>query len=110
VADRIIVMYAGHVVEVGPAEQVLAAPRHPYTQLLLSAVPDPRAPQDTSGTSDAAEPPRVVNPVPGCRFAPRCPVAIAECLHITPELGEVASAQFAACHVALLEAGSRSSA
>jgi oligopeptide/dipeptide ABC transporter ATP-binding protein len=110
VADRIIVMYAGHVVETGPAEQVLAAPRHPYTQLLLSAVPDPRAPEDTSGTSDAAEPPRVVNPSPGCRFAPRCPVAIDECLHVTPELGEVASAQFAACHVALLEAGSRSSA
>ncbi len=110
VAERIIVMYAGHVVEVGPAEQVLAAPRHPYTQLLLSAVPDPRAPEDTSGTSDAAEPPRVVNPSPGCRFAPRCPVAIDECSHITPELGEVASAQFAACHVALLEAGSRSSA
>ena len=45
-ADRVIVMYAGHVVEVGPAEQVLAAPRHPYTQLLLSSVPDPRAPLD----------------------------------------------------------------
>jgi oligopeptide/dipeptide ABC transporter ATP-binding protein len=110
VADRIIVMYAGHVVEVGPAEQVLAAPRHPYTQLLLSAVPDPRAPEDTSGTSDAAEPPRVVNPSAGCRFAPRCPVAIDDCRHITPELGEVASAQFAACHVALREAGSRTSA
>ena len=44
VADRAIVMYAGHVVEIGPTEQLLAAPRHPYTQLLLSAVPDPRAP------------------------------------------------------------------
>jgi oligopeptide/dipeptide ABC transporter ATP-binding protein len=110
VADRIIVMYAGHVVEVGPAEQVLAAPRHPYTQLLLSAVPDPRAPEDASATSDAAEPPRVVDPSPGCRFEPRCPYAIDDCRHITPELGEVASAQFAACHVALREAGSRSSA
>ena len=42
VADRVIVMYAGHVVEIGPTEQLLASPRHPYTQLLLSAVPDPR--------------------------------------------------------------------
>jgi oligopeptide/dipeptide ABC transporter ATP-binding protein len=108
VADRIIVMYAGHVVEVGPAEQVLAHPRHPYTQLLLSAVPDPKAPVDDSATADAAEPPRVVNPLPGCRFEPRCPFAIDECRTITPQLGEVAPAQLAACHVALMEAGNGS--
>jgi peptide/nickel transport system permease protein len=104
VADRVIVMYAGHVVEVGPAEQLLADPRHPYTQLLLSAVPDPRAPRDDSGTPDAAEPPKVVNPTPGCRFEPRCPFAIAECRTVTPELGYVAPGQLAACHVALANA------
>jgi peptide/nickel transport system ATP-binding protein len=103
-ADRLIVMYAGHIVEVGPAEQVLAAPRHPYTQLLLSAVPDPKAPRDDSGPADAAEPPKVVNPAPGCRFEPRCPFAIDECRHVTPQLGEVAPSQFAACHVALSQA------
>jgi peptide/nickel transport system ATP-binding protein len=103
VADRIIVMYAGHVVEVGPAEQVLADPRHPYTQLLLSAVPDPKAPADDSAAADAAEPPRVVNPSPGCRFEPRCPVAIDTCRTITPQLGEIAPGQYAACHVALME-------
>jgi oligopeptide/dipeptide ABC transporter ATP-binding protein len=108
VADRIIVMYAGHVVEVGPAEQVLADPRHPYTKLLLSAVPDPKAPVDDSATADAAEPPRVVNPSPGCRFEPRCPVAIDKCRTVTPQLGEIAPAQFAACHVALMEAGNGS--
>jgi peptide/nickel transport system permease protein len=106
VADRVIVMYAGHVVEVGPAEQLLAGPRHPYTQLLLSAVPDPRAPRDDSGTSDAAEPPKVVDPTPGCRFEPRCPFAIDKCRTVTPQLGEVAPGQLAACHVALANARS----
>jgi peptide/nickel transport system ATP-binding protein len=103
VADRVLVMYGGHVVETGPTEQLLAAPRHPYTKLLLSAVPDPRAPLDHSGTSDAGEPPKVVNPKAGCRFEPRCPYAIDQCKTVTPQLGEVAPMQFAACHVALAE-------
>jgi oligopeptide/dipeptide ABC transporter ATP-binding protein len=107
-ADRLIVMYAGHIVEVGPVEQVMGAPRHPYTQLLLSAVPDPRA-RDETGPADAAEPPKVVNPAPGCRFEPRCPFAIKECRQVTPQLGEVAPSQFAACHVALMEARAGSS-
>jgi len=112
IADRVIVMYAGHIVEVGPTEQVLAAPRHPYTRLLLSAVPDPRAPGESSGPADAAEAPRVIDPAPGCRFEPRCPYAIDECRRVTPQLGEVAAGQFAACHVALMEArtGSQSPA
>ena len=104
IADRIIVMYAGHVVEVGPTEQILRDPRHPYTKLLLSAVPDPRNPPDDSVAVDVGEPPKVVDPKPGCRFQPRCPYAIEECKSVTPQLGQVAPGQFAACHVAIAEA------
>jgi len=100
-ADRVIVMYAGHVVEVGPTEQLLADPRHPYTQLLLASAPDPRAPLDTLAVPDAGEPPKVVDPPAGCPFEPRCKYAIEECRSVPPPLAEVAPGQFAACHVAL---------
>ncbi|MDQ1485060.1 MAG: hypothetical protein QOJ62_753, partial [Actinomycetota bacterium] len=62
VADRIMIMYAGHVVESGPTETVLADPKHPYTQLLLSAVPDPRAPLNVGADTDTGEPPKVIDP------------------------------------------------
>src|SRR5207248_300500 len=86
VADRLIVMYAGHIAETGPTEEVLSRPRHPYTQLLLSAVPDPRAPLTIGAETDRGEPPRVLDPAPGCRFRFRCPLAIDECQHVTPPL------------------------
>src|SRR5215472_14531893 len=100
VADRLIVMYAGQVAEQGPVEDVLARPRHPYTQLLLSAVPDPRAPLGVGAETDRGEPPKVIDPTPGCRFRWRCPLAIDECHRVTPELVELAPAHAAACHVA----------
>jgi peptide/nickel transport system ATP-binding protein len=105
VADRVMVMYAGHVVETGPVEDVLQAPQHPYTQLLLDAVPDPRAPLTVDPAADRGEPPRVVDPSPGCRFRWRCPVAVDTCAQITPELVELAPAHAAACHVASVRAG-----
>jgi peptide/nickel transport system ATP-binding protein len=99
VSDRLIVMYAGHIVESGLAEDVLARPKHPYTQLLLSAVPDPRAPLNVDA-SDRGEPPRVINPTPGCRFRWRCPFAIERCAEETPRLRLMGEAHSAACHVA----------
>ncbi len=100
VSDRLLVMYAGHIVESGPTEEVLADPKHPYTQLLLSAVPDPRAPLAVGAESDKGEPPRVINPTPGCRFRWRCPLAVEECATTTPLPRLLAPAHTAACHVA----------
>jgi peptide/nickel transport system ATP-binding protein len=100
VADRLVVMYAGQVAEQGPVEEVLAAPQHPYTQLLVSAVPDPRAEPVTAGSVDRGEPPRVINPEPGCRFRWRCPLAITDCANITPELLPLSPGHDAACLVA----------
>jgi oligopeptide/dipeptide ABC transporter ATP-binding protein len=100
VADRLIVMYAGQIAESGPVEDVLARPRHPYTQLLLSAVPDPRAPLNIGAETDRGEPPRVIDPQPGCRFRWRCPLAIDECHRVTPQLRELLPDHQAACHVA----------
>jgi peptide/nickel transport system ATP-binding protein len=100
VADRLIVMYAGQIAESGPVEDVLANPKHPYTQLLLSAVPDPRAPLGVGAETDRGEPPKVIDPSPGCRFRWRCPLAIDECHRITPEPRELLPGHSAACHVA----------
>src|SRR5215831_7367718 len=104
VADRLIVMYAGHIAEAGPVEEVLARPRHPYTQLLLSAVPDPRADLHVTEETDKGEPPRVIDPAPGCRFRWRCPLAIDECHQVTPALRELVPGHSAACHVARADA------
>jgi peptide/nickel transport system ATP-binding protein len=100
VADRLIVMYAGQIAESGPIEEVLTNPRHPYTQLLLSAVPDPRAPLSAAGESDRGEPPKVIDPTPGCRFRYRCPLAIDTCAQVTPLLTALGPGHDAACHVA----------
>jgi peptide/nickel transport system ATP-binding protein len=101
VADRIVVMYAGHLVEEGPTETVLSDPKHPYTQLLLSAVADPRE-KEAELSADTGEPPRVINPSEGCRFRWRCPYAIEKCSEVTPRPEPIGSVNVA-CHVALAE-------
>lgn len=98
VAHRILVMYAGRAVETGPSEAVLQNPTHPYTRLLLSAVPDPKA-AITLSAADTGEPPRVVDPGEGCRFRSRCPLAIPLCAQVTPRLAETVPGHAAACHV-----------
>jgi oligopeptide/dipeptide ABC transporter ATP-binding protein len=85
-ADRIAVMYLGRIVEEGPAHEVIHNPQHPYTRALLSVVPnrDPR--QRTTPQILRGETPNAVRIPPGCRFNPRCPMAIPECKEIDPEL------------------------
>ncbi len=98
VADRVVVMYAGHQVEAGPTETVLGDPKHPYTQLLLSAAADPRDKIELI-SADTGEPPRVINPSEGCRFRWRCPLAVEKCSRVTPKL-EPLGETLVACHVA----------
>jgi oligopeptide/dipeptide ABC transporter ATP-binding protein len=97
-ADRIAVMYLGRIVEEGPAREVISNPQHPYTKALISVVPkrDPRTttePQILRG-----ETPNPIAIPPGCRFHPRCPIAIPECRAVDPDLRTPAGA--AASHLA----------
>jgi len=100
VADDILVMYAGQIVEQGPVEEVLGSPLHPYTQLLLAAAPDSgkqlhaETIQQRGGTASAA-----IAPLAGCRFVGRCPLAIDVCSRVTPELVEARPQHAARCHV-----------
>ena len=95
-ADTIVVMYAGQVVESGPARTVTDQPSHPYTQLLLSAAPDPdrASPPALDGRGG---PPSLVRPPSGCRFHPRCPHAMAVCATATPPAFEASAGHLSAC-------------
>jgi peptide/nickel transport system ATP-binding protein len=99
VADDILVMYAGQIVEQGPIEQVLAHPLHPYTQLLLSAVPDARLREQERIPLGRGHAAAAVDPRPGCRFVGRCPIAIEVCDRVTPPLVEARPDHSARCHV-----------
>jgi peptide/nickel transport system ATP-binding protein len=110
VADRLVIMYAGQIAETGPAEDVLTRPKHPYTRLLLSAVPDPRAPLAVGAETDKGEPPRVIDPVPGCRFRWRCPLVAGICHQVTPALRDMGAGRAAACHLADADAPGAASA
>lgn len=81
--DRVLVMYAGKVAEEGPVPDVFTRPRHPYTQKLLSAFPNIRADRRTLDVIPGS-PPDLRTPPPGCRFAPRCPLAMPVCSQVVP--------------------------
>jgi oligopeptide/dipeptide ABC transporter ATP-binding protein len=96
IADRVAVMYAGKLVEVGTSERIFHHALHPYTQGLIRCVPNIKLEQEELITM-AGNPPDLVSPPPGCRFAPRCPKAMEICREQVPPLKEYESGQEAAC-------------
>jgi oligopeptide/dipeptide ABC transporter ATP-binding protein len=99
-SHRIVVMYLGRIVEVGPAKELCRTPRHPYTQALISAVPvvDPDAKRQRIIL--AGDVPSPIHPPSGCPFHPRCPVAEARCRTEVPPLRETGAGRQVACHLA----------
>src|SRR5579859_2183162 len=95
-ADRVAVMYAGQIVELSPAKELLRRPLHPYTKALMASVPKLRGDADRL-SAIPGNVPRIGNFPPGCRFAPRCVMARPECSNAIPELVEVEAGRFVRC-------------
>jgi peptide/nickel transport system ATP-binding protein len=99
-AQRVVVMYAGRVVEEATVDQLFASPAHPYTQGLIRSIPridfDSTLKQRLEAIPGSV--PKLINPPTGCRFAPRCQHASDRCTHEMPELRDIASGHKVACH------------
>ena len=98
IADRIAVMYLGKMVEIGPTQEVLNSPVHPYTLALIQAVPSLRKREKRKQIEITGEVPNAVNPPSGCRFHPRCPFMTEECRTKEPELIKINKGHYVACH------------
>jgi peptide/nickel transport system ATP-binding protein len=105
VSDRVAVMYLGRLCEVGPSEQMFARPAHPYTALLIEAIPMPDPDVRPAESVPVGEPPSPMSPPSGCRFRTRCPRADQRCSDKMPELRPVAPDQLVACHHPLIGSG-----
>lgn len=97
ITDRMSIMYSGSIVELGKTEDIFEKPIHPYTRMLVDALP--RVGDKSQKTGIPGRPPALTNPPPGCRFAPRCPRKTQECLESVPKFREVEKGHFAACHL-----------
>ena len=97
-ADRVGVMYAGKIVEIGSVGQIFKNPLHPYTKGLLKAVPNPMVKSERLEAIPGTVP-NLITPPGGCRFHPRCPYATEICKQKPPELVEIEDGHFVACHL-----------
>lgn len=96
-SEKVFIMYAGHIVERASTREILRNPLHPYTRALFNAIPDPD-PENRLRFREIppGEPPSLINPPPGCRFKPRCPIATTKCDEEPPEF-EVFAGHFVKC-------------
>lgn len=97
ICDVVLVMYAGKIVERATVEELFENPKHPYTQLLMEAIPKMEEDRERLATIEGLVPAIKDMPAVGCRFANRCPKAMPECMQITPRLGETAQDHEVAC-------------
>ncbi|NJE54536.1 ABC transporter ATP-binding protein [Thermococcus sp. 21S9] len=96
ISDKVAIMYAGKIIEIGDSEKIYYEPAHPYTQKLLAAIP--RLHEDVERLEFIpGQPPNLINPPKGCRFHPRCPYAMDVCKEQEPELKEIDKDHYAAC-------------
>lgn len=105
ICDRLAVMYAGKIVEIGTVKDIFKEPLHPYTEALILATPSLEMEKKTGLKGLTGSPPSLINPPPGCRFASRCPLyrnkrkKMDKCMEEEPEIKEVAPERFVACHL-----------
>jgi len=99
ISDRVAVMYLGRIVELASARDLYAAPRHPYTEALLSAVPIPEPGLKRTRIRLTGDVPNPIHPPSGCHFHPRCPKAMERCKTEVPQFKQVADGHWAACHL-----------
>ncbi len=95
--DRVAVMYAGNIVEIGDVVTIFKEPKHPYTKALLKSIPDANARRDDELYSIPGTIPNLINPPTGCRFHPRCSEAMPECSEIIPDTIELVPGHFVKC-------------
>ena len=99
ISDRVMVMYLGKVVEIGPVDRIYRDPQHPYTRALLSAMPSMDPHRRTLSAPLTGDPPNPISPPSGCRFRTRCPFAEPVCEAVPPSLVAAAAASAVACHM-----------
>jgi peptide/nickel transport system ATP-binding protein len=105
IVDRVLVMYLGKIVEIGPVDAIFEAPRHPYTKALLASRPSMDPDNRREEPPLFGDPPNPVNPPSGCRFRTRCAIAEAICAARPPEMAAVGDAHAAACHALAIDSG-----